>query len=68
MQGVKIIAPPIFALLALNADDEILPSQYTKDIKSLGFDGHYLDIPNALTCAKVPQGQLLLVVRSQGKA
>jgi glycerophosphoryl diester phosphodiesterase len=35
---VKIIAPPIFALLALNADDEIVPSQYAKDIKSLGFD------------------------------
>jgi len=38
MQGVKIIAPPIFALLALNGDDEIVPSQYAKDIKSLGFD------------------------------
>ena len=37
-QGVKIIAPPLFALLALNSDDKIVPSQYAKDIKSLGFD------------------------------
>jgi glycerophosphoryl diester phosphodiesterase len=37
-QGVKIIAPPMFALLALNADDEIVPSQYALDIKGLGFD------------------------------
>ena len=28
----------MFALLALNADDEIVPSQYALDIKGLGFD------------------------------
>jgi glycerophosphoryl diester phosphodiesterase len=37
-QGVKIIAPPIFALLAVNASGEIVPSQYALDIKGLGFD------------------------------
>jgi glycerophosphoryl diester phosphodiesterase len=37
-RGVKIIAPPIPALLAVNADDEIVPSQYALDIKGLGFD------------------------------
>jgi glycerophosphoryl diester phosphodiesterase len=37
-QGVKIIAPPLFALLALDSDNEIVPSQYALDIKGLGFD------------------------------
>jgi glycerophosphoryl diester phosphodiesterase len=37
-QGVKIIAPPIGVLLAVNANDEIVPSQYALDIKSFGFD------------------------------
>jgi glycerophosphoryl diester phosphodiesterase len=36
-QGVKIIAPPMFALLAVE-NGEIVPSQYAKDIKGLGFD------------------------------
>ena len=37
-KGVRIIAPPILALLAVNDEDEIVPSQYAKDIKSHGFD------------------------------
>lgn len=37
-QGVKIIAPPIGVLLAVNNNDEIVPSQYALDIKSFGFD------------------------------
>ncbi|WP_116809286.1 glycerophosphodiester phosphodiesterase family protein [Steroidobacter cummioxidans] len=37
-QGVKIIAPPIGVLLAVNNNDEIVPSQYGLDIKSFGFD------------------------------
>ncbi|HKQ26008.1 MAG TPA: glycerophosphodiester phosphodiesterase family protein [Burkholderiales bacterium] len=37
-KGVKIIAPPLFALLAVNEDNEIVPSQYARDIKGLGFD------------------------------
>jgi glycerophosphoryl diester phosphodiesterase len=36
-QGVRIIAPPMFALLAVE-NGEIVPSQYAKDIKGLGFD------------------------------
>jgi glycerophosphoryl diester phosphodiesterase len=36
--GVKIIAPPMQALLAVNAAGEIVPSQYAKDIQSFGFD------------------------------
>jgi len=37
-KGVKIIAPPMPALLAVNARGEIVPSQYALDIKSFGFD------------------------------
>lgn len=37
-QGVQIIAPPIFALLAVNDASEIVPSQYASDIKKQGFD------------------------------
>ena len=36
--GVKIITPPMPALLSVNANNEIVPSQYAIDIKSLGFD------------------------------
>jgi len=36
-QGVKIIAPPIPALLAAE-NGQIVPSQYAKDIRGLGFD------------------------------
>ena len=37
-QGVKIIAPPTFALLALNSSGEIVPSQYALDAKDAGLD------------------------------
>jgi glycerophosphoryl diester phosphodiesterase len=36
-KGVQIIAPPIFALLAVE-NGEIVASQYAKDIRGLGFD------------------------------
>jgi len=36
--GVRIIAPPIPALLAVDASGKIVPSQYAIDIKSFGFD------------------------------
>ena len=36
--GVKIFAPPTFALLAVTAGGEIVPSQYALDIKGVGFD------------------------------
>lgn len=36
--GVKIIAPPLFALLAVNANAQIVPSRYAQDIRGLGFD------------------------------
>jgi glycerophosphoryl diester phosphodiesterase len=36
--GVRIIAPPIPALLDVDANGQIVPSQYAKDIKSTGFD------------------------------
>ena len=35
-QGVRILAPPIPALLAVNHSDEIVPSQYARDIKAAG--------------------------------
>jgi glycerophosphoryl diester phosphodiesterase len=36
--GVRIVAPPIFALLAVDSHDRIVPSQYALDIKNTGFD------------------------------
>jgi glycerophosphoryl diester phosphodiesterase len=35
-QGVRIFAPPIPALLAVDANDQLVPSQYANDIKSAG--------------------------------
>lgn len=35
--GVRIIAPPMWALLAVNEANEVVPSQYAKDIKAAGF-------------------------------
>ncbi|MDO9002924.1 MAG: glycerophosphodiester phosphodiesterase family protein [Aquabacterium sp.] len=35
--GVQIIAPPMWALLALNDANEIVPSSYAMDIKAAGF-------------------------------
>jgi glycerophosphoryl diester phosphodiesterase len=37
-QGVRIIAPPMFALLAVDVYGDIVPSQYARDIKALGFN------------------------------
>lgn len=36
--GVRIFAPPMFALLAVDSNGEIVPSQYAKDIKAAGLD------------------------------
>lgn len=36
-QGVRIFAPPIPALLAVDNSDQIVPSQYALDIKAAGF-------------------------------
>jgi glycerophosphoryl diester phosphodiesterase len=37
-QGVRIFAPPIFALLSVTDAGEIVPSEYAKDIRSAGLD------------------------------
>lgn len=37
-RGVRIVAPPIFALLDVDASGEIVPSQYAREIKGTGFD------------------------------
>ena len=37
-QGVKILAPPIYAMLALNAEGKIVPSEYAKAAKAAGLD------------------------------
>ena len=37
-QGVKIFAPPIPALLAVNTANQIVPSEYARDIKAAGLD------------------------------
>ncbi|NVN86733.1 MAG: glycerophosphodiester phosphodiesterase [Rhodopseudomonas sp.] len=37
-QGVKILAPPIYLMLALNAAGEIVPSDYAKAAKAAGLD------------------------------
>src|SRR6201747_1993008 len=36
--GVKILAPPIYAMLALNAQGAIVPSEYDKAAKAGGLD------------------------------
>lgn len=36
--GVKILGPPIFAMLALNAEGKIVPSEYAKAAKAAGLD------------------------------
>lgn len=36
--GINIVAPPIFALLALDADNKLVPSEYAKNAKATGFD------------------------------
>jgi len=36
--GVKILGPPIFAMLALNAEGKIVPSEYAKSAKAAGLD------------------------------
>ncbi|HLA70844.1 MAG TPA: glycerophosphodiester phosphodiesterase family protein [Steroidobacteraceae bacterium] len=35
-KGVRIFAPPIPALLAVDSNDKVVPSQYARDIKSAG--------------------------------
>jgi glycerophosphoryl diester phosphodiesterase len=37
-QGVKILAPPIYMMLALNDRSEIVPSEYAKAAKAAGLD------------------------------
>src|SRR3954447_7654142 len=37
-QGVKILAPPIYAMLALDAGGKIVPSEYAKAAKAAGLD------------------------------
>jgi glycerophosphoryl diester phosphodiesterase len=37
-EGVRIIAPPIPALLEVTSAGDIVPSQYARDIKRFGFD------------------------------
>ncbi len=37
-QGIRIVAPPIFALLTADASGNILPSQYAADAKRAGLD------------------------------
>ncbi|HEX6240891.1 MAG TPA: glycerophosphodiester phosphodiesterase family protein [Polyangiales bacterium] len=37
-KGVRIVAPPMFALVKLNAQNRIIPSEYAKAAKSAGLD------------------------------
>jgi glycerophosphoryl diester phosphodiesterase len=37
-QGVQIIAPPMPALLDVDPTGEVIPSQYAREIRSLGFE------------------------------
>ncbi|MBQ1784498.1 MAG: glycerophosphodiester phosphodiesterase [Gammaproteobacteria bacterium] len=36
-QGVRYLAPPLWALLAVDGNNRIVPSRYAQDAKSLGF-------------------------------
>ncbi len=37
-QGIRIVAPPLFALLTADANGNILPSQYARDARRAGLD------------------------------
>jgi glycerophosphoryl diester phosphodiesterase len=37
-QGIKIVAPPMWVLLAVDGTGKIVPSQYAKDAKAAGLD------------------------------
>jgi glycerophosphoryl diester phosphodiesterase len=37
-QGIKVVAPPMWALLTTDANGKIVPSQYAKDAKAAGLD------------------------------
>jgi glycerophosphoryl diester phosphodiesterase len=37
-QGIRIVAPPLFALLTADANGNILPSQYARNAKAAGLD------------------------------
>ncbi len=37
-RGVRVFAPPIPALLAVDSNDEVVPSQYATDIKAAGLE------------------------------
>lgn len=37
-EGIRIVAPATFALLSVNAANQIVPSQYAKDAKAAGLD------------------------------
>jgi glycerophosphoryl diester phosphodiesterase len=37
-QGIKIVAPPMWVLLAVDGSGKIVPSQYAKDAKAAGLD------------------------------
>lgn len=37
-EGIRIVAPPTFALLTVNAAGQIVPSQYARDAKAAGLD------------------------------
>ena len=37
-QGINIVAPPLWALLALDAGGDVVPSRYARDAKAAGLD------------------------------
>lgn len=37
-EGVRIVAPPLFALLALDANGQLVPSDYARNAKAAGLD------------------------------
>jgi glycerophosphoryl diester phosphodiesterase len=37
-EGINIVAPPMWALLALDANGKIIPSQYARDARAAGLD------------------------------
>jgi glycerophosphoryl diester phosphodiesterase len=37
-EGIRIVAPPLWALLALDSAGDIVPSQYARDARSAGLD------------------------------
>ncbi len=66
-KGVRIFAPPIPALLAVDAsNNKLVPSQYANDIKAAGLGHHHLELRARRPAPGRRLRRLLRGIRSRG--